>query len=159
MQLLHCLIHWFWKNQTMRKSPEPSVWSNTTQTHTANRHISVDKSWSCILHQSVLSTIWAEDLKLDWDQWNKVGFSLTAQILGPCRHQISRCYPRLPDPANTETNAAVLKRRQKQIQYGKNTSGYQNYLQQVPKWGNSRSHSHSADSDELVSAASHCVTG
>ncbi|XP_070712216.1 stem-loop binding protein 2 [Pempheris klunzingeri] len=44
-----------------------------------------------------------------------------------------RCYPRLPDPANTETNAAVLKRRQKQIQYGKNTSGYQNYLQQVPK--------------------------
>uniref|UniRef100_A0A3P8SKV9 Stem-loop binding protein 2 n=1 Tax=Amphiprion percula TaxID=161767 RepID=A0A3P8SKV9_AMPPE len=44
-----------------------------------------------------------------------------------------RCYPRLPDPINTETNAAVLKRRQKQIQYGKNTSGYQNYLQQVPK--------------------------
>ncbi|XP_026213319.1 stem-loop binding protein 2 isoform X1 [Anabas testudineus] len=49
------------------------------------------------------------------------------------RHPIGRCYPRLPDPANTETNAAVLKRRQKQIQYGKNTSGYQNYLQQVPK--------------------------
>uniref|UniRef100_A0A3B4H3U6 Stem-loop binding protein 2 n=1 Tax=Pundamilia nyererei TaxID=303518 RepID=A0A3B4H3U6_9CICH len=45
----------------------------------------------------------------------------------------SRCYPRLPDPTNTETNAAVLKRRQKQIQYGKNTSGYQNYIQQVPK--------------------------
>ncbi|XP_029304333.1 LOW QUALITY PROTEIN: stem-loop binding protein 2 [Cottoperca gobio] len=44
-----------------------------------------------------------------------------------------RCYPRLPDPVNTETNAAVLKRRQKQIQYGKNTSGYQNYLQQVPR--------------------------
>ncbi|XP_059208371.1 stem-loop binding protein 2 [Centropristis striata] len=44
-----------------------------------------------------------------------------------------RSYPRLPDPANMETNAAVLKRRQKQIQYGKNTSGYQNYLQQVPK--------------------------
>uniref|UniRef100_A0A3Q2PR55 Stem-loop binding protein 2 n=1 Tax=Fundulus heteroclitus TaxID=8078 RepID=A0A3Q2PR55_FUNHE len=50
-----------------------------------------------------------------------------------CRPPYSRCYTRLPDPANTETNAAVLKRRQKQIQYGKNTSGYQNYLQQVPK--------------------------
>ncbi|MEQ2162266.1 hypothetical protein GOODEAATRI_018053, partial [Goodea atripinnis] len=49
------------------------------------------------------------------------------------RAPFSCCYTRLPDPANTETNAAVLKRRQKQIQYGKNTSGYQNYLQQVPK--------------------------
>ncbi|XP_047463570.1 stem-loop binding protein 2 [Mugil cephalus] len=49
------------------------------------------------------------------------------------RTPLGRCYPRLPDPANTETNAAVLKRRQKQIQYGKNTSGYQSYLQQVPK--------------------------
>ncbi|XP_030601705.1 stem-loop binding protein 2 [Archocentrus centrarchus] len=49
------------------------------------------------------------------------------------RPHIGRCYPRLPDPTNTETNAAVLKRRQKQIQYGKNTSGYQNYIQQVPK--------------------------
>lgn len=50
-----------------------------------------------------------------------------------CRSSYGRCYARLPDPANTETNGAVLKRRQKQIQYGKNTSGYQNYLQQVPK--------------------------
>lgn len=49
------------------------------------------------------------------------------------RPPLTRCHPRLPDPANTEANAAVLKRRQKQIQYGKNTSGYQNYLQQVPK--------------------------
>ncbi|TDH05130.1 hypothetical protein EPR50_G00140330 [Perca flavescens] len=49
------------------------------------------------------------------------------------RPPLGRCYPRVPDPANTETNAAVMKRRQKQIQYGKNTSGYQNYLQQVPK--------------------------
>ncbi|XP_024117049.1 stem-loop binding protein 2 isoform X2 [Oryzias melastigma] len=50
------------------------------------------------------------------------------------RPPFGRCYPRLPDPANSETNAAVLKRRQKQIQYGKNTSGYLNYLQQVPKY-------------------------
>ncbi|KAM8835230.1 stem-loop binding protein 2 [Synchiropus picturatus] len=49
------------------------------------------------------------------------------------RTPLGRCYSRMPDPANTETNAAVLKRRQKQIQYGKNTSGYQNYLLQVPK--------------------------
>uniref|UniRef100_A0A8C6SVM7 Histone RNA hairpin-binding protein RNA-binding domain-containing protein n=1 Tax=Neogobius melanostomus TaxID=47308 RepID=A0A8C6SVM7_9GOBI len=44
-----------------------------------------------------------------------------------------RPYPRMPDPANVETNAAVLKRRQKQIQYGKNTTGYQSFLQQVPR--------------------------
>uniref|UniRef100_A0A673IZU6 Uncharacterized LOC107715421 n=1 Tax=Sinocyclocheilus rhinocerous TaxID=307959 RepID=A0A673IZU6_9TELE len=37
------------------------------------------------------------------------------------------------DPSQFETNEAVLKRRQKQIQYGKNTCGYQNYVQQVPK--------------------------
>ncbi|XP_056911223.1 stem-loop binding protein 2 [Takifugu flavidus] len=49
------------------------------------------------------------------------------------RSSLSRCYARLPDSANTETNAAVIKRRQKQIQYGKNTSGYQNYLLQVPR--------------------------
>ncbi|XP_061608915.1 stem-loop binding protein 2 isoform X2 [Phyllopteryx taeniolatus] len=49
------------------------------------------------------------------------------------RASLARCFPRIPDPNNTETNAAVLKRRQKQILYGKTTSGYQNYLQQVPK--------------------------
>ncbi|XP_035480422.1 stem-loop binding protein 2 isoform X1 [Scophthalmus maximus] len=49
------------------------------------------------------------------------------------RSPLGRCYPRLLDAANTETNEAVLKRRQKQIHYGKITSGYQNYLQQVPK--------------------------
>ncbi|XP_077596935.1 stem-loop binding protein 2 [Stigmatopora nigra] len=48
------------------------------------------------------------------------------------RAGLPRCYPRSPDPS-METNAAVLKRRRKQILYGKNTSGYQNYLEQVPK--------------------------
>ncbi|XP_056302884.1 stem-loop binding protein 2 [Danio aesculapii] len=42
-------------------------------------------------------------------------------------------YPHNADPSHFEINEAVLKRRQKQIQYGKNTCGYQNYVQQVPK--------------------------
>ena len=33
-----------------------------------------------------------------------------------------------------ETDATVLQRRQKQIDYGKRTPGYQCFLQQVPKW-------------------------
>ncbi|XP_067280194.1 stem-loop binding protein 2 isoform X2 [Pseudorasbora parva] len=41
--------------------------------------------------------------------------------------------PHNADPSHFETNEAVLKRRQKQIQYGKNTCGYQNYEEQVPK--------------------------
>ncbi|XP_061658308.1 stem-loop binding protein 2 isoform X2 [Syngnathoides biaculeatus] len=49
------------------------------------------------------------------------------------RSSLPRCFPRIPDPNSAETNAAVLKRRQKQILYGKTTSGYQNYLEQVPK--------------------------
>uniref|UniRef100_A0A673VXF0 Stem-loop binding protein 2 n=1 Tax=Salmo trutta TaxID=8032 RepID=A0A673VXF0_SALTR len=44
-----------------------------------------------------------------------------------------RLVPRNLDPTHMEGNESVLKRRQKQVQYGKNTSGYQNYLEQVPK--------------------------
>ncbi|XP_051959963.1 uncharacterized protein LOC127627558 [Xyrauchen texanus] len=39
----------------------------------------------------------------------------------------------IADPSQSETNEAVLKRRQKQIQYGKNTCGYQNYVHEIPK--------------------------
>uniref|UniRef100_A0A8C3TKB2 Histone RNA hairpin-binding protein RNA-binding domain-containing protein n=1 Tax=Chelydra serpentina TaxID=8475 RepID=A0A8C3TKB2_CHESE len=35
--------------------------------------------------------------------------------------------------SDTETDETILQRRQKQIDYGKNTVGYQHFRQQVPK--------------------------
>lgn len=35
-------------------------------------------------------------------------------------------------PVELETDPAILQRRQKQIDYGKNTVGYANFTQQVP---------------------------
>jgi len=39
-----------------------------------------------------------------------------------------------------EDDPIILKRRQKQIDYGKNTLGYQNYIESVPKQKRSRDH-------------------
>ncbi|XP_063242414.1 uncharacterized protein LOC134542245 isoform X2 [Bacillus rossius redtenbacheri] len=43
-------------------------------------------------------------------------------------------------PVEYEKDPVILARRQKQIDYGKNTVGYDNYLQQVPKQSRTRQH-------------------
>ncbi|TRZ03807.1 hypothetical protein DNTS_027798 [Danionella cerebrum] len=71
----------------------------------------------CILKMSTASVaVGTEDLD---------GVKRSPSRLQWCSHDV--------DPSQFETNEAVLKRRQKQIQYGKITCGYQSYVQQVPK--------------------------
>ncbi|XP_055616309.1 histone RNA hairpin-binding protein [Toxorhynchites rutilus septentrionalis] len=43
-------------------------------------------------------------------------------------------------PVKFENDLAVLERRQKQIDYGKNTLGYENYLNQIPKNQRTKNH-------------------
>lgn len=51
-----------------------------------------------------------------------------------------RILDRKPFVYEPEKDPIVLKRRQKQIDYGKNTSGYQNYSQLIPKRTRGREH-------------------
>ncbi|CAG9102572.1 hypothetical protein JYU34_005795 [Plutella xylostella] len=55
-----------------------------------------------------------------------------------------------PRPANKkplelETDTAILQRRQKQIDYGKNTVGYHNYLKDVPLTERTKEHPKTPD--------------
>ncbi|KAJ8254615.1 hypothetical protein GJAV_G00195000 [Gymnothorax javanicus] len=77
----------------------------------------------CILKMSTASIAVGTEDELGLQDMNGCGRSQSE----------SPHWPRSLDPSRCETNEAVLKRRQKQIQYGKNTCGYQNYLRQVPK--------------------------
>lgn len=43
-------------------------------------------------------------------------------------------------PTEFETDVAILVRRQKQIDYGKNTLGYENYMQQIPRDQRTKDH-------------------
>ncbi|RVE50844.1 hypothetical protein evm_004411 [Chilo suppressalis] len=48
-------------------------------------------------------------------------------------------------PLELETDVAILQRRQKQIDYGKNTVGYHNYTQEVPLDKRSKEHPKTPD--------------
>lgn len=51
-----------------------------------------------------------------------------------------RIFERKPFVYEPERDPMVLRRRQKQIDYGKNTLGYQNYVDEIPKPKRSREH-------------------
>uniref|UniRef100_A0A1B0GG90 Histone RNA hairpin-binding protein RNA-binding domain-containing protein n=1 Tax=Glossina morsitans morsitans TaxID=37546 RepID=A0A1B0GG90_GLOMM len=48
-------------------------------------------------------------------------------------------------PHKTETDTAILSRRQKQIDYGKNTEAYERYIQLVPRLERTRDHPKTPD--------------
>ncbi|KAM8972010.1 oocyte-specific histone RNA stem-loop-binding protein 2-like [Pelodytes ibericus] len=60
-----------------------------------------------------------------------VGVDTELDLLELSHSDISSSIPQ--DSPRFETDQAILQRRQKQIDYGKNTLGYRRYLQQVPK--------------------------
>lgn len=51
-----------------------------------------------------------------------------------------RIFEKKPFVYETERDPIVLRRRQKQIDYGKNTMGYQNYVESIPKKTRTREH-------------------
>lgn len=61
------------------------------------------------------------------------------------------------DPAKYETNTRVLQQRQKQIDFGKNTLGYDRYVQTVPK--NKRSKGEPRTPDKYKKMSKRCWDG